>query len=123
MKLRTGEIDSAWSPLTLAASSRDLLWAGGCLPALPAQREPPVAQRQWWHVPGTALAAGFPSAPPSEKEDLGFPGTLVVFQVSAIIPVIPNASGVKLKPKDHPPLKLVQPHWFFGVTTVIRLRH
>ena len=72
---------------------------------------------------GTALAAGFPSAPPSEKEELGSPGTLIPFQVSAIIPVIPDASGVKLKPKDHPTLKIVQSYWFFGFITVIRLRH
>lgn len=53
-------------------------------------------------MPGTALAAGFLSAPPSEKEDLGSPGTLIPLQVSAIIPAVPNASGVKLKAKRSP---------------------
>lgn len=63
------------------------------------------------------------SPPPNEKEELGSPETPIPFQVSAIIPVIPDASGVTLKPKDYPMLKLVQPCWFFGFITVIRLRH
>lgn len=52
----------------------------------------------------------------------GHPDPFPIMRNTAIIPAIPDDSQVKLKPEDHPMLKLVESCWFFNSLHEITLR-